>query len=137
MGWRIADRLELLFLDDEGQPDPLFDECEVVARAVSIDDYTAVMDLIGEGIIAVSGDRDRIAAVAGKITASIVEWNLEDPDGEPTPVTADGLMSHPKHVTFAVVNAWMDAQRAGPRPFAKPSNGGAPPAEIPMQSLAS
>lgn len=137
MGWRIADRLELLFLDSEGAPIDLFDGCVVVATAVTVDEYAAVTSLIGRELLATEEHHDRLVEVADRVAASIEEWNLEEKDGSPTPITGAGLRGHPKAVTFGVINAWVEAQRAGPRPFAKPSTDGAPLAEIPATPLAS
>lgn len=137
MGWRIAERLDLVFLDRDGNPVDLFDECEIAVRAVTIREYTTVSDLIGDRLDATTENQDRIAEVAALIVDTVEEWNLENGDGTPTPRTAEGLIDgHPKSVVFGVVNAWMDAQRVGPRPFARPSNDGAPPAEIPQMPLA-
>lgn len=138
MGWRLTDTLDLLFLDEDGQPDPIFDRCEITARQVTIDEYTAVTDLIGAGgLVAIRKQRDRIAEVADLVCSSIDQWNLAEPDGTQTPINGTGLMSHPKAVTFAVINAWVAAQREGPRPFAAPSSSGGPAVEIPATPLAS
>lgn len=139
MGWRLNDRIDLLFTDRNGDPDPRFDACEVAAEAVTIDEYTAVTALLDPDGFAPESKEEaaRVREIAEMIMPSIIEWNLADKDGSPTPVTADGLMSHPKAVTTAVINAWLEGQRSGPAPLDVPSSDGAPTVEIPMRSLAS
>lgn len=138
MGFRLADRIDLVFTGKDGNPLPAYDECEITVRAMSIDDYATMMDLVGRGIEPTKDDDDRLRALLGMFLDTLVDWNLENADGAPTPRTVDALLTeHPKTLAFVILNTWRDAQTEGPVPFAPPSSDGAPLAEIPVESLAS
>lgn len=125
------DRLTL----DFGTDDPRFDQIEIIVRSVDIDTYMAVAELG-----AVPYDREhaeQLAALLAHIATSLDSWNLTDEAGDPVPLDVGGLRSLPKHLLHRVISAWVDVQAVLPAPFAGPSNDGAPPAEIPMRSLAS
>lgn len=140
MGFRLADRIPLVFTGQDGQPLPAYDACHIVVRAIGVDTYGTVGDLLGDNGIdgRTRAEDERIRAIVGHMVDSVVEWNLENANGDPTPITVDGLLgNHPRTLVFAMFNTWRAAQRDGPAPFEQPSNDGAPLAEIPVTSLAS
>lgn len=137
MGFRLADRMDLVFLGSDGNPLPAYDQCQITVRAISIDTFEDIRELLGGGIEARREDNDRLRAVLAHFVESLVEWNLENADGTPTPHTVDAIVAeHPKELVFAMLNTWRRTQEDGPTPFGTPSSDGAPLAEIPVESLA-
>lgn len=67
----------------------------------------------------------------------VVEWNLETADGQPVPVTVDGLLGvcEPEQVG-AILGAWQSGRQKVPDPLDRPSPGSSL-AEIPMTVLSS
>jgi hypothetical protein len=63
---------------------------------------------------------------------ALVSWNLEDADGNATPVTMDGLLSHDPQLIRYMVESWRDAQMAVPPPLLSPSGNGKRLPEVPM-----
>lgn len=68
----------------------------------------------------------------------VTSWNFETADGEPIPVTSDGIKAHVEEAVIAkVLLEWFRAARGVTAPLDLPSNDGersqAPP--IPMETL--
>lgn len=77
----------------------------------------------------------KVIAVSEVIAAHVVEWNLSEKDGSPTPQTAEGLRSHDGRVQNAIVDAYALALRGVSPDLGKGSTSGAPVDSIPMESL--
>jgi hypothetical protein len=52
----------------------------------------------------------------------LMEWNLEDRDGEPIPANGDGMLAIPLALTNLLVQHWVEAVAAVPAPLARPSD---------------
>jgi hypothetical protein len=67
----------------------------------------------------------------------VVDWNVEDDDGEPVPISVDGFLSQEQDFLNMIIAAWMRAGTAVPVPLAQPSSDGDPSlvASIPMETL--
>ena len=67
----------------------------------------------------------------------VIEWNLETEDGEPVPVSKDGLLGacQPDQVG-AILSAWQSGRQSVPAPLA-PESPGTSLSEIPMTVLES
>lgn len=67
--------------------------------------------------------------------ASLVAWNLADEEGQDTPLTSEGLLSHETDLVLATVLAWFDAMVSISSPLGRRSTAGStfPVASIPME----
>lgn len=63
------------------------------------------------------------------VAEHIVEWDLEDQNGIPIPVTADGVRSLDPPAAYLIVVEWLRAVRGISAPFDKRSAGGGPSPE--------
>lgn len=103
---------------------------------------TSMAELIGlaEGA-ALLDQNDSTTLLKGSVETfrpfvnALVEWNLEDADGVPTPMTLEGFMSHDMNLVLQVMKAYQDALTAVPRPLQKPSGNGRqfPEVSMPME----
>lgn len=68
----------------------------------------------------------------------LVEWNLEDGDGDPVPATYDGIAAQDLDFVIDLVSTWIDAVASVDTPLPQNSNGGQPSApalSMPMEPL--
>src|SRR6184192_1711100 len=67
----------------------------------------------------------------------LVEWNAEGDDGEPLPLTADGIRQLEPLTFQAIQSSWIRAIREVPAPLEAPSNDGeiSEVASIPTETL--
>jgi hypothetical protein len=67
----------------------------------------------------------------------LVEWNVEDDEGQPLPFTGESLWSLEEPTLKAIVQAWIDAAREVAGPLGQPSSVGDPSLEasMPMEDL--
>jgi hypothetical protein len=70
-------------------------------------------------------------------TKIIVEWNVEDDERDPMPLTLEGMKSLEDTTFVAIQRAWLRAGREVSAPLAQPSLDGVPSLEasIPMEPL--
>jgi len=125
---------------------PLYEGLEVKARSVSIGSFIEIMELYAafegrdpEDPAALAADFPVIEKLFGWLAASIVSWNLCDPDpagGDPIPlpITVETIKDLDPDLVFLLISGWMDAVAGVPVPLGPTSNGGAPSVEasIPM-----
>jgi hypothetical protein len=81
------------------------------------------------------GDEDR-AALVELLADNLLEWNLEDADGEPVPPNAAGILEHLEEVVLGVIlREWYKAATGVTAPLDEPSTDSAPSVElsIPME----
>ena len=64
-------------------------------------------------------DQEGMARLFGETV--LMEWNLEDADGQPLPADGDGMMAVPMDLTNLVVQHWVEAVAAVPAPLEPPS----------------
>jgi hypothetical protein len=67
----------------------------------------------------------------------LVDWNLEEEDGAPVPLTVEGLRSQEGSFVTSIIAAWRDTPTEVPAPLGRPSSDGDPSVElsVPMESL--
>ena len=51
----------------------------------------------------------------------LMEWNLEDDDGQPIPADGDGMLAIPLELTNLIVQHWVEAVSGVPAPLEAPS----------------
>ena len=68
---------------------------------------------------AMGEDQEFMARLFGETV--LMEWNLEDEDGQPLPADGDGMMAIPLDLTNLVVQHWVEAVAAVPTPLEQPS----------------
>src|SRR5215510_14389149 len=68
---------------------------------------------------------------------ALVDWNLEDENGNPVPATVEGLYAQDLDFAQRIVWAWIDAVSGVDAPLepSSPSGGPFPEASIPMEPL--
>lgn len=136
MGYRRPRKTYRLVFDD-----PEYAGLEVRMAGLSVGEFTRLTAALGP----VSDDPAALAAsasagtgeVIAAFTRSIIEWNLEEDDGRPVPVTAEGVNGQDTGFVMTIIMAWMDAI-AGVDPISRASaNGGgtAPLGLVPMETL--
>jgi hypothetical protein len=108
--------------------DPEMDGLEVRARRLSIGELLHITSLASDEN---AGTDDMLAALA----AALLSWNLEDADGAPVPLTADGLKGQDYLLLEEIKKALIEASWAVPPPLSTPSTDGTPALEasIPME----
>lgn len=78
----------------------------------------------------------RTEDTAAVVVEHLVEWNLVDKGGLPTPHTVDGLLSHDQAVFLAIVQAYANALRGViPAPLDERSTSGEGVASLPTETL--
>lgn len=100
MGYKRAQKVyKLKFADPE------FEGLEVRAKSIPT---KLLMELSGIKFNK-SAPGDEINHMFGIFADALVEWNLEDEDGNPVPATFDGVMSQDIDFVLDIIMAWMDA----------------------------
>jgi hypothetical protein len=111
-----------------------FDGLFVQAKSISMGE---VMRLSPEADKAREGSGvAEVQRLITRFSEELVEWDLEDEDGTPTPPTLEGLLSHDPNVVLPIVLAWFDAMLQVDDDLGKDSNSGErfPEASIPMET---
>lgn len=83
----------------------------------------------------VSGGLAAMGELAGEFVEALIEWNMEDDEGNPVPCTRDGVLSIDLDLFLEIVMQWMTAVAGVPDPLdAGSTSGGMSPEElIPME----
>ena len=66
-----------------------------------------------------SEDQERMARLFGETV--LMDWNLEDPDGEPILADGDGMLMIPLELSNLVVQHWVEEVAGVPAPLSEPS----------------
>jgi hypothetical protein len=66
-----------------------------------------------------SEDQERMARLFGETV--LMDWNLEDPDGEPILADGDGMLMIPLELSNLVVQHWVEEIAGVPSPLSEPS----------------
>lgn len=130
MGFRVQRTVFNLRFKTGSHLDGLF----VQAKSISMGE---VMNLGSEADKARQGAGvDEISNLIKRFSEELVEWDLEDEDGTPTPPTLEGLLSHDPNVVLPIVLAWFDAMLQVDDELGKGSNSGNsfPEESIPMEA---
>lgn len=122
------------------QYDLVFEDPKLNGLRVSMGDMSLqqIMDFDAvrfTPVTTIEGSNKRTRALAETIAAHVVDWNLIEKDGSPTPRTAEGLLSHDQKIQLAIVPAYAMALRGVPDELGKESTNGAPEDSIPMETL--
>jgi hypothetical protein len=83
------------------------------------------------------GGDEAIRGLLELLAAQIVEWNVEDDEGQPAPATLDGIRAQELAFNMAIIDAWQNAVTGVPAPLEQPSTDGeqSMEASIPMETL--
>lgn len=123
MGYKAQRQVYKLVFDDE-------DMAGFVVRAFGMKfgealDLGELAELDGKKVFTAE-DMERVRPVFDMFIRHVIEWNLEDDDDQPVPVTVDALLDNDMAWVMKVVDAWMRVATAVPAPLAKPSSDGEP-----------
>ncbi|WP_055696487.1 hypothetical protein [Streptomyces silaceus] len=124
-------------LDFSDHPDPDMHGLRVKLRHVDTGQALALDAALEEG-----GDAG-LKATLEILAAQLIEWNVEDDQGQPVPVGIDAVMAQEVDFNMTIVNAWREAIAGVPAPLDGASPDGGPsleasiPMELPSESLAS
>lgn len=125
MGFRRQRKVYVLdFSDTE------YEGLEVRVSGLTTGEY---LDFVG---LSAPGDdsaaADETSEMLRMLSRHLVSWNLEDEEGEPVPMTFDGLKSNDMRMNMLIVEAWTGALADVPEPTAKKS---APGSDLPVESI--
>jgi hypothetical protein len=116
----------------------------VRVRAASFGTLLHIDDLFQPGESSEYADtRKKVDELHQMFVDHLVDWNLEEEDGRPVPVTVEGLRSQQGPFTNAIITAWRTTPVEVPVPLERPSSDGELleelriPMESPSASLAS
>jgi len=131
MGFKATKKYHLVF-DETTDLEGL----DVVVRGISTAQLLRIQKL-GTGFTAAKLDSGAFEEMVGVLSASIVEWNLEDDDDQPVPTTVEGLMSQDPNVIMSIITAWTSAVGGISAPLGGGSTSGQPSLEasLPMETL--
>lgn len=125
----------VLVLDFEGTE---LDGLTVRAERCSIADYIAIGNAIDRPASTLEEFGRDAAELQELVIPRLIEWDLEEPDGTPIPLTADYIVGQDRHFQLALYTAYRYANVVVPRPLEKPSDSGGPsPAELPPMEVLS
>ena len=108
-GFRIPEKTALITFKDTD-----YDGAEIQLRlSVSFAQFIALREA------AQGEDQEGMARLFGENV--LMEWNLEDADGNPIPANSDGMMAIPLQLTNLVVQHWVEAVAGVPAPLSETS----------------
>lgn len=124
MGFKVPKRTALLVFEGE------YAGAEVRCRLdVPISLY---LDYMGMD----ASSRDSIQAGYGRWGEEVlIEWNLEDDDGQPLPATGGGFLSLPPRLAGLIVQHWLESAAEVPAPLGGTSTNGVS-SEVPSIPMA-
>lgn len=115
MGFKVPSTILRLKFEDEE-----FAGLEIRARSLPLESLFQLQEAQEKA------DQDSSAAreVMRTLGDAIIEWNLEDDDGNPVKPGADGLLQLDIRFAMAILNAWQEAMVSVPNRLLAASNGG-------------
>jgi hypothetical protein len=99
---------------------------EVTMRRLSIG---ALLEI---GALADDDDMGSTAALVDKFAAALVEWNVEDDDGQPVGTDRDSVHGQDIQMILEIVDAWQHAAAGVSGPLAQRSSDGQPSEVVPL-----
>jgi len=91
-----------------------YDGAEIILRlSVTFAQFIALRES------AQGDDQEVMARLFGETV--LMEWNLDDADGNPIPANSDGMLSIPIQLTNLVVQHWVEAVAGVPAPLSETS----------------
>lgn len=81
--------------------------------------------------------KDGLEGTVELLADRIVDWNLEDEDGNPVPATLEAMKGEDDDFVLGIINRWMEAVSGVPAPLDETSNSGeiSQVASIPTEPL--
>lgn len=127
MGYKRKSKTFTLQFEDEE-----FDGLEIRTRSVSLGKFLDMLTLINAPM-----DKENVDNLFREFVGIVIEWNLEDDDDIPVPLTVDGLYSLDLDFVKSIIDAWQEAMEGISTPLEKNSPGGEQFQEelIPMETL--
>lgn len=118
------------------EEDPDMDGLVVRAHAGTLDDVLFFDTRVPE-LLAGTATNEQLVEMYGRIIALVVDWNIEDDNGAPIPVSVEGFHSFEPEFCAKLMFGWLKAGRKVTGPLATPSDSGEPSLEasIPMETL--
>ena len=112
MGYRREPRRIILDFDD-----PELNGLEVVTRSVPLGTFLAMLDS--------SSDATKTMQLLQDFAENaLVEWNLEDEDGNPVEATMGGMKTQDTDFMLTIVKTWLEAIGTASAPLVGASNNG-------------
>ncbi len=118
--------------------DPQFAGWDIDTRVPDVRTWMRVADLTNDRRLSFDNPAcaDDVDELVGIVAGHLADWNLEDEQGAPVPLSAEAI--HPgldKDAVKALIEAWIDTLVGVPAPLPQPSADGSPADEIPMTPL--
>lgn len=133
MGYKREPKLyRLKFADGD------FEGLEVTLRGLNTGQFLE-MSKLAKSVSADKANVDMDAAelMFRNVAHALVEWNLEDWNGDPVPATYEGVTSQDLDLNMKIITEWVGAMAAVDTPLPVGSSSGAisPEASLPMEPL--
>lgn len=116
--------------------DPKYAGVEITAEELSISDLWRFMEL--EKVANGRSDEAQAARleVMQMLVGALLSWNVDDKQGNPVPLTVEGLTGRGRHFNAQLMDAWTDALVGISAPLPQTSTDGLPSVEasIPMET---
>jgi hypothetical protein len=111
--------------------DPEMEGLIVRARRLKIGTYVDLLRAAGLDL----KDETNRKELAERIMSAVIDWNLEDEDSQPVPVTPAGFLDQDLRFIIQMSEALLAAHRGVPGPLERPSPAGGQSLEqsIPME----
>lgn len=133
-------RQKTYVLDFEGTE---LDGLTVKAKACTVGEYVEIHKVYDRELAELDSLRNDFGELAELIVPHLIEWDLEEPSGQPIPLTLESVTALDHDALKLLLWAYRTAITEVPRPLEKPSASGEPsqvelpPMEVLSPSLAS
>jgi len=132
MGYQARPKVyKLVFDDDE------YEGLVVRARSVKLGQILRLSRLVGMDPANLRPeDTENFEQLFTMFADALVDWNLDDDDGEPVPATLEGIQGQDADFVMPIIKAWFVALAGVTGPLGAGSSNGKPSAEpsIPMEA---
>lgn len=118
----------------KGHHNPEFHEVTAIARGRTLQEY---LELVGY-IEAADDERSGAVRQLEKFAESLLEWNIQEEDGTPTPATRDEFFSLDPDLGLALATEWLEilgGKVDAPLPQSSPDGEPSLVASIPTEAL--
>lgn len=115
----------------------VLDGLVATVRSVPVGTMLQIAEMASDGAEFTPEGLKTLGALFELLADSLVDWNLQDDDGNPTPATIDGVRSLDMDEALLLIREWMKAAAGVSGPLDQPSSGGEPSAvvSLPMEPL--
>jgi hypothetical protein len=131
--YRPNRRIFVLTFEDED-----YDGLVVKARSVKLGSFLQVANLLKLDPQNVQPeDVEKFAELFEQFADALVEWNLEDDDGQEVPATLEGVQRQDVDFIMPIIKAWFEGIAGIASPLGTSSSNGQPsaPPPLPMEPL--